>query len=177
MELTTCARPYARAAFEYAKNADALGEWETMLLTCVKFVGQSRVAQALDNPVMTVQQQADLFISLAKGLLNQDMENFVRMLSEHHRYSVMPEIYGLFKEMKAREEKTQEVDVISAFALTDSQQQQLIIKMEARLGCRVTLKPQIDKSLIGGLIIKAGDLVIDGSVKARLTKLASAMVS
>ncbi|OED46602.1 F0F1 ATP synthase subunit delta [Endozoicomonas sp. (ex Bugula neritina AB1)] len=177
MELTTCARPYAKAAFEYARQASALNEWAQMLSLCVSVSQDEKVKQMLSNPGLSGVQQADIFLDLCQGELNSHGENFIRTLSENRRLSLLSEIELLFVQLKAEEEKAQDVDVTSAFPLTKIQQNKLAEKMKARLGCSVRLNTEVDSRLIGGVIVKAGDLVIDGSLRARLTKLADTMMS
>ena len=177
MELTTCARPYAKAAFEYARQVSALSEWAQMLSLCASVSQDAKVLQVLNNPGLSGAQQAELFLSLCEGQLDSHVENFIRTLSDNRRLSLLAEIEWLFAELKAEEEKAQDIDITSAFPLTDAQQNQLAEKMRARLGCSVRLNTQVDSNLIGGVIVKAGDLVIDGSLRARLTKLADTMMS
>ncbi len=177
MELTTCARPYAKAAFEYARQASVLNEWAQMLSLCAGVSRDDKVQQMLGNPGMSGAQQADVFLSLCEGELDSHGMNFIRTLSEHRRLSLLSEIELLFVQLKAEEEKAQDVDVVSAFPLTETQQNQLAEKMKARLGCSVRLNTEVDSDLIGGVIVKAGDLVIDGSLRARLAKLADTMMS
>ena len=177
MELTTCARPYARAAFKHAKQTGLLSEWAKMLSLCANVACHDSVAQLLNNPALTGKQQSAAFLALCEGALSKEAENFIRVLSENKRIDLLPEIKTLFEQLKAEEERSQEVSVTSAFPLTKDQLDKLAIKIEARLGRSVRLNPQVDRDLIGGVIIKAGDLVIDGSLRARLTKLADAMIS
>ena len=177
MELTTCARPYAKAAFEYACKASALSEWAQMLLLCSSVTQTDKVQEMLANPGLSGAQQADLFLGLCEGPLDRHVENFIRVLSDNRRITLLPEIERLFVKLKAEEERVQEVEVTSAFPLSDEQQGKLAEKMKARLGCSVRLNTGVDSDLIGGVIVKAGDLVIDGSLKARLTKLADTMMS
>ncbi len=177
MELTTCARPYARAAFEHARQAGQLSEWARMLLLCANVARQDSVDLLLNKPSLTGEQQADAFLAICEGSLSSEVENFIRVLSENRRIPLLPEIHTLFEQLKAEEERSLDVSVTSAFPLTEDQLSALAKKVENRLGRSVKLNTQIDKDLIGGVIIKAGDLVIDGSLRARLTKLADAMIS
>ena len=177
MELTTCARPYARAVFEYAKQKGALSQWSKMLSLCATVACHEQVIKLFANPALSGEQQAKAFMSLCEGSLTKEMDNYIMVLSENKRISLLPVIYVLFEELKAEEERFQDVSVFSAFPLSQEQKDQLATKVEARLGCRVKLSTEVDNSLIGGVIIKAGDLVIDGSLRTRLLKLGDAMVS
>lgn len=177
MELTTCARPYARAAFEHARQAGQLPEWADMLALCARVTCQGNVQRLLNRPSLTCEQQADAFLSLCQGHLSRELENFIRILSENRRIPLLPQIEALFGQLKAEEERSQDVSITSAFPLTEAQLTVLENKVETRLGRRVKLNTRIDSDLIGGVIIKVGDLVIDGSLRARLAKLADAIIS
>lgn len=177
MELTTCARPYAKAAFEYARDASRLGQWYDMLSLSACVVTNRKVVEMLDNPQLSGAQQADVIIRLCQGDLDQPFENYLRVLSEHRRLQLLPEITVLYTMLRAEEERSQQVQVISAYPLSQEQQDKVAEKMAARLGRSVHLVTTIDSSIIGGVIVKAGDLVIDGSLRARLGKLADAMIS
>lgn len=177
MELVTCARPYARAVFDYAKQANQLAEWARMLSICTSVASTSNVNSLLGNPALTGIQQAKVFLTLCEGSLSREVENFINILSENKRITLLPHIELLFKQLKAEEESSQDVTIISALPLTQEQLEELRKKVGVRLNRSIKLTAKIDKSLIGGVIIKAGDLVIDGSIRARLIKLADAMVS
>ncbi|MGB1270817.1 MAG: ATP synthase F1 subunit delta, partial [Endozoicomonas sp.] len=105
MELTTCARPYAKAAFEHARSASSLGEWEQMLLLGASVVHHEKVADMLSNPQLSGRQQADAFIGLCQDSLNREFENFIQVLSEHRRITLLPEIASLYRALKAEEER------------------------------------------------------------------------
>ncbi|WP_422463336.1 F0F1 ATP synthase subunit delta [Endozoicomonas sp. ALB115] len=179
MELTTCARPYAKAAFEYARDASRLSEWSDMLSLCASVTAYQKVVELLGNPQLSGAQQAETIIGLCQGdgSLDQPFENYLRVLSEHRRLQLLPEIAVLYARLRAEEERSQQVQVTSAYPLSQEQQDKLAEKMAARLGRSVQLVTEIDSSILGGVIVKAGDLVIDGSLRARLGKLADAMIS
>lgn len=177
MELTTCARPYAKAAFEYARDVSRLSEWSDMLSLCASVTAYQKVVDMLGNPQLSGVQQADAIIGLCQGSLDKPFENFLRVLSEHHRLQLLPEIVVLYAQLKAEQERSRQVQVTSAYPLSQEQQDKLAEKMAVRLGRSVHLVTEIDSSILGGVIVKAGDQVIDGSLRARLSKLADAMIS
>ncbi|WP_419534118.1 F0F1 ATP synthase subunit delta [Endozoicomonas sp.] len=177
MELTTCARPYAKAAFEYARDASRLSEWSDMLTLCASVTAYQKVVEMLGNPQLSGAQQAETIIGLCQGDLDKPFENYLQVLSEHRRLQLLPEIAVLYAQLRAEEERSQQVQVTSAYPLSQEQQDKLAEKMAVRLGCSVHLVTEIDSSILGGVIVKAGDLVIDGSLRARLSKLADAMIS
>ncbi|MFK0570231.1 F0F1 ATP synthase subunit delta [Endozoicomonas sp.] len=177
MELTTCARPYAKAAFEYARDSSRLSEWSDMLSLCASVTAYQKVVDMLGNPQLSGAQQADAIIGLCQGDLDKPVENYLRVLSEHRRLKLLPEIVVLYAQLKAEQERSQQVQVTSAYPLSQEQQDRLAEKMAVRLERSVHLVTEIDSSILGGVIVKAGDLVIDGSLRARLSKLADAMIS
>ena len=177
MELTTCARPYAKAAFEFARNESLLARWTEMLSLCACVTAYQKVMDALNNPQLSGTQQAEIIKELCQGSLDKSFENYLQVLSEHRRLQLLPEIAVLYAQLRAEEERSQKIQVTSAYPLSSEQQDKLAEKMAARLGRSVEIETEIDSSIIGGVIVKAGDLVIDGSLRARLNKLADAMTS
>ena len=177
MELTTCARPYAKAAFQLAKEKNHLNEWSSMLTLSAAVASHKSVAELLGNPATSGDSKADAFIKLCEGSLTAEFESYIRILANKKRISLLPYIEFLFEQMKAQDQSYQDVEVTSAFALSEEQQQKIAKQVEKRLGRSVRMHTQVDNSLIGGVIVKAGDLVIDSSVRARLNQLADAMIS
>ncbi|MEX0827831.1 MAG: F0F1 ATP synthase subunit delta, partial [Haliea sp.] len=132
---------------------------------------------ALSRPSLTGQQQAQIVIDLCGEELNGQVQNFIRILAQHKRLGLTPDIVVLFERLKANQERTVAVDVLTAFPLADEAQQQLAESLKARLQRDVSINSEVDNSLIGGVVLRAGDLVIDGSVRGKLKKLAEAMNS
>lgn len=176
-ELTTLARPYAKAAFAEAVENNALVEWSDMLSVAAQFAADSELAKILVHPALTAKQQATALTDLCGDRLNQSGKNFLMILSENKRLTLLPEIVEAFEELKAAQEHAVDVNVTSAFALTDAQQETLSQALKNKLQCDVRLTSEVDQALVGGAIIRAGDLVIDGSVRGKLAKLAEAMNS
>ena len=176
-ELTTLARPYAKAAFAEAVEHNALVEWSDMLSVAAQFAADDELAKILVHPALTAQQQATALTDLCGDKLNQAGKNFLMILSENKRLTLLPEIVEAFEELKAAQEHAVDVNVTSAFALTDAQQETLSLALKNKLQCDVRLTSEVDQALVGGVIIRAGDLVIDGSVRGKLAKLAEAMDS
>ncbi|MDG2461326.1 MAG: F0F1 ATP synthase subunit delta [Luminiphilus sp.] len=175
IEPTTLARPYARAAFEHARAADALSAWQGALEQLAMMTSEPRVSALLRDPNKTADQRA----TALEGLLGEDapagMANLLAIMSDNDRLALLPEVAGLFQQLKQAVESTVAVHVASAFALSDEEQSQLAQTMEARLARSVTLTSETDPSLLGGALIRADDLVIDGSVRGRLNKLAGTL--
>ena len=174
-ELITLARPYAKAAFEVAVEADSLHAWSDALNLVAAVVADRDVAGALSSPSLTGEKQAALVIELCGDQISPPVRNFISVLAENKRLPLLADIVSLFEALKAQQEKKVDVNIISAFPLSDSMQEKLAASLKARLQRDVILHSEIDKTLIGGAIIRAGDLVIDGSVRGKLAKLAESM--
>lgn len=176
-ELTTLARPYAKAAFAEAVEQNALEQWSDMLSVASQFAADEALAKVLVHPSLTAEQQATALTDLCGDRLNQSGRNFLMVLGENKRLTLLPEIVEAFEELKAAQEHAIDVTVTSAFTLTDAQQETLSQALKNKLQCDVRLTGEVDPLLVGGVIIRAGDLVIDGSVRGKLAKLAEAMDS
>lgn len=174
-ELTTLARPYAKAAFEYADSANALDLWSKALSELALVVTDEKVSDLLSNPLNTTEQNTQLLISLMGEELDSKVQNFVRNISTNKRLSLLGEISELFDLMKANREQTLDVKIQAAYELTDAQQAKLSEVLSGSLKRKVALEVETDTSLIGGVLIHAGDTLIDGSVKGRLAKLTEAI--
>jgi len=174
-ELTTLARPYARAAFEAAVESDSLHSWSDSLALVAAIVKDSAVEAALSSPSLTGEKQAQLVSDLCGDEITGAVSNFISILADNKRISLMPEIVSLFEALKAIQEKKVDVNLTTAFPLSDTIENKLTASLKEKLQRDVVLHSKIDKSLIGGAIIRAGDLVIDGSVRGKLTKLAESM--
>jgi F-type H+-transporting ATPase subunit delta len=171
-ELPTIARPYARAAFSRGLDqTDGLGSWSRMLSMLAAAVSEPKVEEALDNPTLTTEDETSLILQLMGDDLNQDGQNFVRVLAEYGRLALLPTIAELFELLKANHEKTMDVEVTSAFDVSDQEKIELGAALQRMLQRDINIETQVDKLLIGGVIIRAEDTVIDDSVKGRLEKL------
>ena len=171
-ELPTIARPYARAAFSRGLDqTDGLGAWSKMLSLLAAAVSEPIVEEALDNPTLTTEGETSLILQLMGDDLNQDGRNFVSVLAEYGRLALLPVIAHLFELLKANHEKTMDVEVTSAFDVSDQEKIELGAALQRMLQRDVNIETEVDKSLIGGVVIRAEDTVIDDSVKGRLEKL------
>lgn len=175
-DLTTIARPYAKAAFDFAVKEQAIDKWQEMLAFTAEVAINKDISTLLSGAV-SAHVIADIFIKVADEQLNESGQNFIKILAENTRLSVLPYIVTLFAQYKAEHEHTIDADVTSAMALTAEQEANIVIVLEKRLARKVKLNCNVDNTLIGGLIIQAGDLVIDGSVRGKLNKLAEALQS
>lgn len=176
-ELSTLARPYAKAAFEYARDKGALAEWAAQLATAAAVASQERVSALLDNPALTNEQQAQALNDICGDDTGAELKSFVRILAANKRIALLPEIRQQFELFKANQEKSIDVEVVSAFDLADEMRDKIARGLGAKLEREVNVRTSTDSNLLGGVLIRAGDLVIDGSVRGRLNKLAEAMNS
>jgi F-type H+-transporting ATPase subunit delta len=174
-EKTTIARPYAQAVFAIARAAKALPRWSEMLYLAAAVAADPRVSVLVSNPSVTQEEMTKLFLAICVDKLNPEAQNLIRLLVENDRLDVLTEIAALYETYRADAERTVEAQVISAFPVDAAQQQQIAAMLKKRLGREVTLSCATDKSLLGGAIIRAGDLVIDGSVTGQLAKLQVAL--
>jgi F-type H+-transporting ATPase subunit delta len=176
-ELNTVARPYTKAAFEYAVAAGSLDQWANMLSVSATVVADATVAQVLSSAALTSEQKGSTLVEVLGDELDQSGKNFIALLAENGRLALLPEIATQFKKLKAAQEASIEVDLTTAFEMADEQQQKLAKALSTKLGRDVQVTTQVDRSILGGVVVRTDDLVIDGSVRARLAKLAEAMNS
>ncbi|MGK0440598.1 MAG: F-type H+-transporting ATPase subunit delta [Pseudohongiellaceae bacterium] len=176
-ELSTLARPYARAAFEYAATASNLAEWSTQLATAAVVAQADNMVKVLTSPSLTTDQQAEKFITVCGDELSANAQNFIKVLADNKRLPLLPEIAALYEQFKANREKSVDVEISTAFELDAAMQEKLSAALSGKLERDVNLQTVIDKQLLGGVLVRAGDVVIDGSIRGRLNKLAEAMNS
>lgn len=169
---STVARPYAKAAFEEARDRKRLGPWSEALRTAAAVIGDPRVEALLGNPRVTPEELAMLVIEIAGPQLDEEGRNFVRTLADNRRLALLPEISALFDELKGEAEGVIDVTVTSAAPLDDSELGKLTAALQRRLGRSVRLQCATDPALLGGAVLRAGDLVIDGSLRGRLERIA-----
>jgi len=169
---STIARPYARAAFEEARQTRRLEPWSQALHVGAAVVGDARVAALLGNPHVTPDELASLVSGIAGPKLGVEGENFVRTLAANRRLACLPEIAALFDVLKDAAEGVADVTVTAASTLDAGQQKTLAAALEKRLKRSVRLHCATDPKLIGGAVVQSGDLVIDGSLRTRLERIA-----
>ncbi|TMP78481.1 F0F1 ATP synthase subunit delta [Pseudoalteromonas phenolica] len=175
-ELTTIARPYAKAAFELAVEKGNVEAWNEMLF----FAGQvasDEQASSLLASIPTAAEQADVFIKVCAEQLNEQGQNLIKLMAENERLAAIPAVAEIFAEFKAEFDKEIDVKVVSATELAAEQQDKLVAALEKRFARKVKLNCSIDETVVGGLVIKAGDTVIDGSVRGKLDRLAVSLQS
>ena len=174
-ELVTVARPYAKAAFKFADETKTAAEWSAMLAFSAAVVADKTVAAALDNPQLTADKKAELFISICGDKLNVAGKQFVRELAQNKRLKTLPQVSALFDKFLAEQQRKQNVQVSSAYELSAAEKESLKKALAKKLGKEIALQSEVDKSLIGGVVIRAGDLVIDSSVRGKLQQLSNVL--
>ena len=174
-ELTTAARPYAKAVFEMAQESGALQEWSDQLAAMSAVVATEDSAVLLAHPRISKAQKSEIFSDVVGGDLSQGGRNLLMTLGENDRFALIPEITSIFEDMKAEAEGAVETQVISAMEMSDKQQAKIAAALQKRLGREGKLVTSIDPSLMGGAVIRAGDLVIDGSIQSRLKAMMTSM--
>lgn len=174
-EEITIARPYAKAVFELAQSGNALKQWSQLLATAAQVVNDPQVRALIGNPRIGNQQLVDLIAGVCGETVTAQGRSLLRLLADNRRLACLPQIFALYEELRAEAEKTVEAEVISAFEVGAAEQQKIKAALKKRLGREVQLTCKIDASLIGGAIIRANDLVIDGSVAGQLTRLENAL--
>lgn len=176
-EKATIARPYARAAFGYAQEHGRLPEWSALLAAGAAVAADERVERLLDSPLVTEQQLASLFADAAGPAADEHGRNFLRVLAHNGRLGLLPEITAQYETLRADAEHVADVELTSAMPVEPAQLERLVQALRQRLGREVRVTTHIDASLIGGAVVRSGDLVIDGSLKGRLARLSSAMTA
>lgn len=175
-ELTTVARPYAKAAFDYAVEQSAVDQWFEMLVFAAEVANNETMAAHLAGGLSN-EQASELFIKVCGEQLNSNGQNLIKVMAENQRLLVLPQVVTLFSELKAEYEKEVSVDVQAAVELDDKQQASLSAALEKRLARKVKLNCSVSAEVVSGLLIKAGDTVIDGSIKGKLDRLALSLQS
>ncbi len=177
IEPITLARPYARAAFQFAVDNGAVDSWHQALVTVAAVVAEPSVARVLDDPATTASQRAATVETVLGHDIPTGVTQFVSVMAENHRLALAGEVATLFAELRSAVDAAANVTVTSAFDVADATIEQLAASLTTKLGKTVEMTVETDASLIGGAIIRAGDMVIDGSVRGRLQKLATALKS
>ncbi|EPT4269979.1 F0F1 ATP synthase subunit delta [Shigella flexneri] len=175
-EFITVARPYAKAAFDFAVEHQSVERWQDMLTFAAEVTKNEQMAELLSG-ALAPETLAESFIAVCGEQLDENGQNLIRVMAENGRLNVLPDVLEQFIHLRAVSEATAEVDVISAAALSEQQLAKISAAMEKRLSRKVKLNCKIDKSVMAGVIIRSGDMVIDGSVRGRLERLADVLQS
>lgn len=175
-EFVTVARPYAKAAFDFAVEHQSLDRWQSMLAFTAEVTRNEQIEELLSG-ALAPETMSQTFIAVCGEQLDDAGQNLIKVMAENGRLRVLPEVLQQFIELRASLEAIAEVEVTSATPLSEAQQAKIAAAMEKRLSRKVKLNCKIDKSVLAGVIIRAGDMVIDGSVRSRLERLADVLQS
>jgi len=176
-ELVTIARPYAEAAFEIARDSNALPVWSQALRLAASVVADPQMQLALGSPKLDAAEKESLFLSVVGDRLDAEARNFIRVLIEGDRITLLPEIRKLFELRKDGAENVARAEIETAMPLTDEQLASLTAALQRRFGKKVESSVTVNPALIGGARITVGDTVIDGSVQGKLTAMANQLSS
>ncbi|HEY6453106.1 MAG TPA: F0F1 ATP synthase subunit delta [Steroidobacteraceae bacterium] len=176
-ERVTIARPYAKAVFAMARDARRLPQWSQELGLAAQVSADERVRALFGNPHVAREQLAALFADIGGAAFDADMRHFLGVLAANQRLDYLPEIAQLYAQMRAEQERVVDVTLSSAVELSSEQRERFIAALRARFERDVRLHTRIDASLLGGAVLQADDLVIDGSVRGGLAQLASQIAS
>lgn len=174
-DLSTYARPYAKAVYELAKEEGTVEQWSDFLRSFAQILSVKSVNALIGDPRIDEEQLAGLLAELVGKKISNEQTNLIRLLVHNDRLQVANDLAALFEQMRNQDKGLIEAEVVSAQELTDSQQSDLKKFLKKRLGAEVALHTKLDKDLLGGVVIRAKDLVIDGSLKGRLEQLARTM--
>ncbi|KDM92015.1 F0F1 ATP synthase subunit delta [Photobacterium galatheae] len=169
-EMTTIARPYAKAAFDYAVEKGELTQWSEMLIFAAEVAKNETIQDVLDGG-FAADKLVEIFISVCGEQLNEAGQNLIKVMAENGRMKALPDVCAQFLFLKDELEKTIDATVTSAVALDEGQLSAISKKLEKRLARKVKLNCSVDETLIAGVVIRAGDLVIDQSVRGKLARL------
>ncbi|MCK8515244.1 F0F1 ATP synthase subunit delta [Methylonatrum kenyense] len=170
-DFNTIARPYAQAAFKLAREKNALAAWSDQLGALAAVVRDVQMQAILASPRLSPNQQRDLMLDLCGEYLDEGGKNFVALLAENRRLIALPDVAAQYEALRAAEEGTLQARLISAKPVDDALRDAVAEALGKRLKRKVSLQPEVDEALLGGAVIRAGDLVIDGSVRGRLNRL------
>jgi len=176
-ERATIARPYARAAFAHAQASKDLAAWSKLLGSAAIAAADPPVARLIGNPHVTGEELVDLLGGFSGKAGGEGGRNFLKSLAENRRLALLPQIATQFEALRAEIEGVVDVEVIAAREIAAPQQKKLEAALSKRLGREVRMHTRIDETLLGGAIVRAGDLVIDGSLKGRIARLDSALTN
>ncbi len=171
-ELATLARPYAVAVFKRAKETDSAKTWSKNLAFLAAVLSDKSISGVIDDPKIGKSALLTLLLDICEGQIDQEGSNFLKLLIENNRLGLITAITEIFETYKAEDEGSIDVDVSTAFAFTKESKQSFNTTLEKTFGKKINMKIAVDSSLIGGVLVRAGDQVIDGSVRGQLQQLA-----
>jgi len=173
--LTTLARPYAKAAFELAMGDENLAAWDDLLGVVTNITADQGMVTWLQSPHYKAQKAVDIILEALGDEVNARFLGYLGVLADNNRLLLCGEVHRLYRRLRQQAEKRLEVDVISAVPLDDSQAERMRVALAGRLDCEIVLNNHVESGVLGGAIIYAGNQVIDGSLKGRLSRLENSL--
>ncbi len=171
-DYTTAARPYARAIYQLATESKSVDSWGDVLALMAAVVSDQSMRDVLDKPQLGKEQKGELMLKVLGKKANAQQQNLIRLMAENGRLKALPEVAHQFEIYRTEAEGKIDAEVISAFALSKKQEKEITEMLKSKLGRDISITTSTDESLIGGVVIKAGDTIIDGSMKSQLESLA-----
>jgi F-type H+-transporting ATPase subunit delta len=171
-ELATLARPYAEAAFKRAKETSTVAEWSAQLQFLAVVAKDPDIIAIAANPKISKEKITELLLDISADQVRGEAINLIKLLIVNGKLTLLPKIAELYEEHKAEDEGYVNVELYSAFVLTKAEQNKYSVMLEKQLHKKVNVEVLLDKSLIGGILAKAGDKVIDGSIRGQIQQLA-----
>ena len=169
----TLARPYARAAFGLAREHGRLSQWSNLVGFAASIAADARVQALLGHPKLTLDDTLGLL--LPPGEIDPNFRQYLAVLADNRRLSLLPEIAAQYEQLRSDAERLVNVTVTSATPMAASEVETLTQALKRRFGSDIALTQAVDAALIGGAVIDAGDVVIDGSLRGKLARLQSAL--
>ncbi|MBE0614967.1 MAG: F0F1 ATP synthase subunit delta [Burkholderiales bacterium] len=176
-ETATLARPYAEAVFRLADAGAALSAWSDTLRNLAQVAAHPDMQECLAKFDLTASQLQELFLSLCSNELSAEAKNFVQLLIEYDRLTLLPEIFDQFETLKNEREGVVDAQITTAFALESAQLASLVADLEKRFKRKINPQVNVDTDLIGGVRVVVGDEVIDGSVRGKLNAMAAGLLA
>jgi F-type H+-transporting ATPase subunit delta len=175
-EIATIARPYAEAVFKLAESGGQFAPWTELLARLAQAVAHPEVRACIGNPNVSAAKLTDVLVSVMGEGVSAEAKNFVHLVVANRRLEAVGEICELYEEMVNEREGVVDAEIASAFPLDDGQLKELVGNLERRFKRKVEPRVTVDKSLIGGVTVKVGDEVIDGSVRGKLAAMSAALL-
>ncbi len=176
-EISTIARPYAVAAFKYAKEKKALAKWSDMLSLASAISADEQFSAYIQDPKVESDNLLDAFLKICGNKLDAGGKNLIKILVEYKRLPILPAISSAFEELKANDEGTLEAQIVAAVKPTATVTKSIVKNLETKFGKKVSAEVVVDPEIIGGMKIIVGDTVIDASIKGQLQNLAYSLTA
>jgi F-type H+-transporting ATPase subunit delta len=174
-ELATLARPYAAAAFKRSLETGTTEKWSKCLAFMSAVLNDKEMSVVVGNPKVSKERLSSLILDICKDSVDEESANFLKLLIQNNRLTLAPTIAELFEVYKAENEGYVDVEVATAYAFSKEEKKSFTSVLEKTLGKKVHINVIVDKSLIGGVLVRAGDRVIDGSIKGQLQLMQKAL--